>query len=910
MRYPFLQITFIAVVVVTAVGIPQPPLVRGEAAQAIDAELRPLEPLLEKYCVRCHGDEEVEADIDLSGPITQLRMLQDRSVWLNVIEQVEIEEMPPKAPLPDDGEMAAMIRLVNRAINEVDWQALHDPGRISLARLTVDEYRNTIRDVFEIDLQAGRFLGKDPEGNTGFTNDRDALTFPLFAFDNFMREAERVVDTYLGYAEKPWAESYDLVESWRKSSDRSVELAEDESAVILKERNAPFQINLEMPFAGMYRIELEASVDNGEPVSAMHVMVNGESVDDLIVRGTRPKKYSVTLALAAGANVLSLGFAPDRAPIIQKEFVPRVVPDEIAREILQPKVPKFPMPDRLGGNEQAKKAWQRLNKTIREFELCRRLADHLVATDQVDYEIQNVSSINQIKRFGPSKVPFNLSAGSIAVFLKIPQKKLEKQIEEVTGFSHAVYAKSAKAYLAEWKKKYPERVRKNAGRIALTRATLSSHALPGESSSPVDLLASAATSEQAREQMLRKLGTRAYGRRIEESEFAVLDRIYRQTMEETSSHSESLRDALVALLVSPDFVIQFTDPESTVDGMISQQDFARRLSRFLWLSVPDQRLRSLAFRQKLGDPKVVRTTVDRMIDDPRFGEMAELFVEQWLDLENLDIFGNGVQLKSHILAAMREEPARLFHHVFEGDRSLLDLIDPGYSFLNESLAMHYEVPGIEGQQLRKVALEDRRRGGLLGMAGILAATSTTERTSPVTRGAFIVELLLGEDLPPPPPSVPELNTKNKARTIREELEIHREDRACSGCHERIDPFGFVLENYDQFGAWRDKDRGKTVDASTRLRDGTEVNGLEEFKRYLVEKRKQDFVRNLVERMFEFALGREVQYSDEAMIRRALEALERDGVAARTLIYEIVDSEAFRMQMEFSTGPNAPRSGIR
>ena len=188
------------------------------------------------------------------------------------------------------------------------------------------------------------------------------------------------------------------------------------------------------------------------------------------------------------------------------------------------------------------------------------------------------------------------------------------------------------------------------------------------------------------------------------------------------------------------------------------------------------------------------------------------------------------------------------------------------------------------------------------MGGILTTTSTPERTSPVTRGAFIVELLLGEDLPPPPPSVPELKTDNNSRTVREELELHRSDPACSGCHERIDPYGFVLEHYDQFGAWRTRDKGKPVSAKTELGEGTEINGLIEFKQYMIQHRREDFVRNITERMFEFALGREVGYTDEAMIQEILTAVRNDQFSARTLIQEIVRSDAFLMQHDHPTQP--------
>ena len=286
-----------------------------------------------------------------------------------------------------------------------------------------------------------------------------------------------------------------------------------------------------------------------------------------------------------------------------------------------------------------------------------------------------------------------------------------------------------------------------------------------------------------------------------------------------------------------------------------------------------------------------------MIDSPKFDSLAATFVEQWLDLESLSNFENNPKIGAHTVIPMKEEPVLLFSKIFRENRSLLELADADYTFLNESLAHHYDISGVEGQKMREVRLPNNQRGGLMAMAGILTKTSTPERTSPVNRGAFIVELLLGEDLPPPPPNVPELITNNKSRSVREELELHRQDKACSGCHNRIDPYGFILEHYDQFGAWRDKDRGRPVSAATELDDGTGIDGLVEFKKYLIEKRKQDFIRNIAERMFEFAIGRKSIYSDEAMIRQIMDKLEKNNYRARTLIYEIVQCDAFQKQTD-------------
>ncbi|MFN3151541.1 DUF1588 domain-containing protein [Bremerella sp.] len=853
--------------------------------------------LVQKYCVRCHGGEEVEAAIDLRSSYCQLDMLKKKDVWNRVLEQLESESMPTEGPFPTSAEYETMISQIRTSVQHVDWQKVHHPGRIGLARLTTVEYRNSIRDVFGVDLQAGTFLGKDPEGNTGFSNDRDSLTFPLFAFDNFLREAERVVDAYLGFDRVPWSQSIDTVAAWKAASDGSVGLTKDGKAVLLESRNAPYQLNLDLPYSGMYRIEVRATTIDNEPLSATSIAINGNIAARIVVDGREPKSYSIIQNLPSGANVLSFGFDPDRAPIIQQDYALRAVPDSLIRDLKQPPIKSFPMPESLRNDSEAVRAWKKLNETIRDFSLTQRVADHLLEIERVDYERHTLAGNKGPAAFNTSKAPFNLAAGKVAVFLNVPQTKLEKNIQKETGFSFENYRTSVNRYIAKLRKKYPERAPRIPGSIALTKVTIASHALGPQDIDPTPKLREANQSLSATRQLIRSLGTSAYGRDIQPNEVDRFLRLYTNTREETGSHLDGLKDALTGLLVSPPFLLRYYVPDGTAESKINAYDYAERISRFLWLSVPDGKLREAAQKGSLNDESAIRVTIDQMIESPKFDSMAEAFVEQWLDLESLAEYENSRKIKAHTVMAMRKEPVLFFADVFRNNRSLLEFIDSDFTYLNDSLALHYEISGVQGQVMRPVLLQGQRRGGLLAMSGILTKTSTPNRTSPVTRGAFIVELLLGEELPPPPPDVPELKTGNKSRTIREELELHRQAAACAGCHNRIDPFGFVLEHYDQFGAWREKDRGQPISAATTLVDGTEVDGLFQFKKYLVTQRRDDFIRNLTERLFEFALGRKATFSDEAMIRRIISRVEQDNYSARSLVYEIVTCEGFQKQAD-------------
>ena len=254
---------------------------------------------------------------------------------------------------------------------------------------------------------------------------------------------------------------------------------------------------------------------------------------------------------------------------------------------------------------------------------------------------------------------------------------------------------------------------------------------------------------------------------------------------------------------------------------------------------------------------------------------------------------------------MKEETLMTFEHLLMNGHSLLTLLDTKATFLNGPLAEHYGIDGIEGEQMRPVLLRDENRGGLLGMASVMTATSTPTRTSPVLRGKWVVETLLGDHIPEPPADVEELNAnagRNRKMTLREELEHHRDNPDCATCHDKIDPIGFGLENFDAIGRYRTEEAGgQKIDSSGQL-DGFKFTGVAELKDWLIEERKSEFIRNLSERMLAFALGREVETFDESALRTITSALEENNYQASTLIEEIVVSYPFLNQNNKTPDP--------
>jgi hypothetical protein len=372
---------------------------------------------------------------------------------------------------------------------------------------------------------------------------------------------------------------------------------------------------------------------------------------------------------------------------------------------------------------------------------------------------------------------------------------------------------------------------------------------------------------------------------------------------------DGLRQAMKAVLVSPSFLF-LVEPSPAGSGVhpLSQRQLAARLAVFLWSSLPDEELLRLADEEKLHDEATLRAQVRRMLRDPRSRGLAEDFGLQWLELRN---FSQRVapdreqfpEFDAGLAADFREEVVRVVHRVFAEDRSVLELIDAPAAPLTARLAAHYGLPwpadpaAATGDSAgwRLVELPDRRRGGVLTTAAVLASTSYPRRTSPVLRGQWVLGQLLGGKVPPPPPGVPPLDEKHddaEPKTLRQRLEAHRTNPACASCHDRMDPIGFGLENYDVLGRWRSTDAGQPVDASGTLPPGGPFDGPEALKRRLLD-RQGEFVKHLTRKLLGYALGRQLDEFDLCVVDRTTKKLGETGHQAALLVEEIVLSHPFR-----------------
>lgn len=413
-----------------------------------------------------------------------------------------------------------------------------------------------------------------------------------------------------------------------------------------------------------------------------------------------------------------------------------------------------------------------------------------------------------------------------------------------------------------------------------------------------------ADSRSAAREVARSLAGKAYRRPPSQAELDALVKVFDLGRQNKLSYPGSLRLMLKAILVSPQFLFITPTGEIPRDAEIVPLDdyqLASRLSYFLWATMPDNQLLALASGGKLREPNILKAQVKRMLEDPRSRALFDGFGAQWLGLDKLAGMTFDASLfplmTSEMRAAMYDEARLFFQSIVRENRSVMTFVEGDYTFLNETLAKVYGLEGtVTGSEMRKVRLSDANRGGILGMPGILAATSFPNRTSPVKRGVWVLEQVLGDHVPPAPPDVPPLEKQDQGQivnlTLRQRTELHRTNPVCANCHQALDPIGFGLENFDAIGRWRDREAsGRPIDAAGELPGGKRFSNPKELKAILAQ-RTDDFARNLVQRLLAYALCRRLEGYDEIVVDGLMQDLAADGYRMQTLVSAIVTSYPF------------------
>jgi mono/diheme cytochrome c family protein len=431
-------------------------------------------------------------------------------------------------------------------------------------------------------------------------------------------------------------------------------------------------------------------------------------------------------------------------------------------------------------------------------------------------------------------------------------------------------------------------------------------------SSPASKSASAASAnsdESCASKILSNLARRAFRRPVTPADIQAPMAFYRRARQNGGNFDDGIRSGVARVLSSPNFLYRIEkDPPGVRPGTahpVSDIELASRLSFFLWSSIPDEQLLGLAAAGRLREPAVLAAQVQRMLEDERSSALVENFTGQWLQLRNLEakvvpdllMFPD---FDDNTRKGFRKETELLFAYIMRNERSALDLLSADYTFIDERLAKHYGIKGVYGPQFRKVKLTDPNRRGLLGQGSILSLTSVATRTSPVFRGKYILTTFLNTPPPPPPPAVPSLEESNKGtsstpKTVRAQLEFHRKNQPCAGCHNVIDPVGFALENFDSVGQWRTTGPdGAPLDVTGSLPDGSQVKGPGALREAILS-RPEAFVTVLTEKMLTYALGRGLDPSDMPIVRRIVKKAAQNDYKLSSIVMGIIESAPFQMR---------------
>lgn len=861
-------------------------------------------PVLEQYCIDCHSGDEPSAGLALDLFTSHDEAIKAGRTWAKVYDAIESKTMPPEdaEPLPAK-DYAKVMNWIQKDVSYFNCTAERNPGRVTMRRLNKAEYNNTIRDLFGVGLRPADGFPADDVGH-GFDNIGELLSMPPLLMEKYLEAAQlvsgRVVVTHEPQFSPVRPFKLKDFEGGNYNSPTSRGLYANgvmtHSLAINEDGEYLLRFGAWGNQAGKDPVRIEIRLD-GKPVTAFDV----EAVDGV------PDEYRVPLQLKKGKYKLGVAFLNDhydpQAPnprqrdrnfyLSSAEVVGpmmRVVPNTLEVGSLQ------------GGD--------RLSKQF-DTRVMRKKGQKVVASIKVPetgYYLVRTRLAAQNVGGEPAKVDLRYANKVIdTVSVKADRSKFETSQavlrlpagESVIGWELANPYSDPK--IADWNKK--QRKAYIEGFEVIGPVFTADKDLPA---SHLKLTKDQPASRDAKEwrasaeKVLRPLLRKAYRRPIRQEDLDRLLELVEFGREQGETYDRTMQYAVQAVLVSPSFLfmVEGDTDDANHSTEISEHELAVRLSYFLWSSMPDAELSELADHGKLRSQ--LSQQVRRMLADPKAKSLVENFAGQWLQLRSLKAITPDKkvfpQFDESLRADMKKESEMFFTEVVQGDRDVLEFIDSDYTFVNDRLAKHYGLGGVKGSEFRRVALpKDSPLGGVLTQASVLTLTSNPNRTSPVKRGKWIMEQILGTPPPPPPPAVPELSEAKEAveaATLRDRLAMHRAKPECSSCHNKMDPLGLAFENFDAIGQWRTKEGKFKIDASGTLPDGRSFDGPGSLKSILKEQPKRYF-RCLSEKMLTYALGRGLEYYDRCTVDGVAEELASGDHRFSTLVLAVVHSDAFQ-----------------
>jgi hypothetical protein len=817
--------------------------------------------------------------------------------------------MPPKKPLPNAAEREEIVAFLKKGIESVDWSQQKGVEHVTLPRLTKTEYNNTLRDLLGIDFEPGKLLLDDGPGLSGFTNDRDALFISPALAEQLFDAADYALQSLLNLRQKPYSKRFEAENMLM--TERSAKPEELPGGGVGYSLAGAGQRTLYdeviVPADGWYRMTVKHVGRGGD--SGMRLRIDNEPRALLKCLDNSPKEETIELLLRAGSHQMTWNIdntalrAATPVPVRKaKKAAPKggyPVFDQkkaapLVKDAAATNGPRLPVP--ANATDEIKKLTDTLNRNFQNMQM---RVEYLRAVTPEG----NPSDLRSFYNLLPERTAAMVAAKhQLAKAMKVSLTELDRQIEaanveklasnrKVVGdslevldlpFDPASLIGSAEA------QKAVKPLRVGAPGVDWIRVE---GPISPAGSKPREIFSSDAKAA------LNAILPKAFRRPLRAGELEKHHALYEKAQKRGETPEQALKLAFAAALTSPSFLFR----DEFRAGKLDDHQLASRLSYFLWMSLPDDELRALADAGKLHDDGTLRTQVKRMIADPRSRAFTSTFLGQWLGFsglgtEHVPDVRKFRDFTPALAEAMKLEPVLVFENLLRSGGSLTRLLDARETFANAELAKVYGLD-VSGESMQPVKFTDGKRAGLLGMAAVLTASSTPNRTSPVIRGKWVLETLLGRKLAEPPADAGQLDDKagDRGKTLREELAAHRRNESCASCHDKIDPIGFGLENFDAIGRFREKEAGKPVDASGTLPGGIEINGPAELRNAIQQHHADEFIRNVTQRLTAFALGRALKPQDEGLIRQLLADLKKNDHRADGLIESIVLSEAFRTQ---------------
>ena len=813
-------------------------------------------PILSRICVECHGPDKQKAKFRVDSLDPDLVHGEDVSWWLEVMDVLSNDEMPPEdGPELSDTERSKIIDWLASEIQIASQVQRAEQGHSSFRRMTRYEYNYALQDLLGLELDFARDLPPDPVSEDGFKNSSEVLQMTGSQYGSYLElnrkalnratvRGERPEVLYWGVsAERASAEGFAELEKPKEQSEKQSKARQSRGRRGRRGVSAHYK-NLEtgktVPAAWSWREAADAWAPTmtrpGVPDSSEFIAVLPAGQRLVVDLGNRlPDDGTLRVRIRASR----VSNEPELVPTLALEF-----------------------------GWQGDKDW-RASSQISGRDL---VIDALPGNPrfyQWDIPLSDIHTRNPVrktKELGASKT--TNPSEYIRLYNTSYSKSADVQFDYVEVMA-PVY------------EQWPP-----ASHVGVF---IDSENRDDENAYARDIVS--------------RFMKRAWRRSVTDEEIDVKMELFASLRPDCDDFQQAVIETLAAVLSSPRFLylVQSDRSEPDAHRPLDEFELATRLSMFLWCSTPDDELIDLAVQGRLSETEELVRQTKRMLADPRHQRFTQHFVRQWLDMELLDYLNvddsTYPKFDSALHEAMKHEPITFFEEVLQNNRSVLDFIHADYALVNQRLAQHYGIGNVNGHHFQKVSLVSANdRGGLLTQAGLLAMNSDGKDSNPLKRGIWMLERILNDPPPPPPPAVPEIDLADPEilkMTLKERMVDHRNKAACMSCHVKIDPWGIAFENFDAVGSWRAQNQGKDIDASSLLYNQHRLDGVNGLKRYLLGNRQDQFVRAVVHKMATFALGRPLTFADRSGIDRLTAELRKEGDGLATLVTSLVSSDIFK-----------------